>query len=498
LNRGFIQNNYNMKFDQTQTQKQILKFSPQQIQLLNLLQLNSLAIEQRIKDEIEENPALEEGAEEEKYEEDNSELEMDEITSDIDNDLYLEEFSSDNDVPYYKTLSSNSSKDEDEFQLTATQRTTFQDQLKEQIQSYTLDSPMKKLAHYVIDSLDEDGYLRTPVTDIANYYSFAEKTFIEEDEVINIIKLLQLCEPPGVAARNLKECLVLQLQRKKNQSEYTNKAITLLEDYFHEFSNKNYEKIIRETGIASHELQCILKLITHLNPKPIANPGREDVMAITIIPEFQVIENNGIFEVLLTNQQLPELRLSKNFMEMIEQIKEDSKSKNKIKNKAVVQFAKQKINSAKWFIDAIQQRQSSMLKTMKAIVHLQEEFFLTGDFKNLKPMILKDVAKLINMDISTVSRVTSSKYVQTSFGVYKLKEFFTSVLKKEDGEEISNKEIQEIITELVQIEDKKNPLTDLEISAQLKTKGYNTARRTVAKYREHIGIPIARMRKQLL
>jgi RNA polymerase sigma-54 factor len=487
-----------MKFDQTQTQRQILKFSPQQIQLLNLLQLNSLAIEQRIKDEIEENPALEEGAEEETKETELTEQESEEPAAETESEIDLDEFINDDDIPYYKTVSTNTTGEEDEFQLMATQTSTFQDQLKEQIQSFQLSGQHRKLANYIIDSLDEDGYLRSKISDLTNAYSFAEKSFVEEEDVINILKIIQQCDPPGVGARTLKECLILQLLRKSNQDECTKKAIRLLDNYFHEFSNKNYDKIIREAGICHDELQSILKLIIHLNPKPISNPGKEDVMAITIIPEFQVVENNGNLEVLLTNQQLPELRLSRNFMDMIEQIKEEQKSKQKVKDKAVIQFAKQKINSARWFIDAINQRQNSMFKTMKAIVKLQEEFFLTGDFKKLRPMILKDVAKMVNMDISTISRVTSTKYVQTPFGTFKLKEFFTSVLKKEDGEEISNKEIQEIITEFIRVEDKSHPLTDLEISAKLKTKGYNTARRTVAKYREHIGIPIARMRKQLI
>jgi RNA polymerase sigma-54 factor len=492
-----------MSLNQTQTQKQILKFSPQQIQLLNLLQLNSLAIEQKIKDEIEENPALEEGKDEEK-EEEKVEDKEEEFESDTDSDatdqeleFNFEDYLSEEEVPYYKTSSTNTAIDDDKFPMLITHRNTFQDQLKEQVQSFKLSDHNKKIANYIIDSLDEDGYLRTPVSELANYFSFAEKTFIEDDEVKNQLKIIQQCDPPGVGACSLQECLILQLQRKNKNDEISHKAINLLTSYFHEFSNKNYEKIIRDAPITSEQLQEVLKLIIHLNPKPVSSPGKEDVMAITIIPEFQVNETNGQFEVSLTNQQLPELRLNKSFVEMIEQIKDENKAKNKKKDKSVVQFARQKINSAMWFIDAIQQRQRSMIKTMEAIVRLQEEFFLTGDFKKLKPMILKDVAGIIKMDISTVSRVTSTKYVQTTFGIFRLKDFFTSTLKKDDGEEISNKQIQEIITELIQVEDKSCPLTDLEISNALKNKGYITARRTVAKYREHIGIPIARMRKQL-
>ncbi len=487
-----------MNLSQTQNQKQVLKYSPLQIQLLNLLQLNSLAIEQKIKDEIEENPALEEGKEEEREEESPDSTTEAEESEEKETDFDIEEYFEEDDIPYYKTQSSNMTKDDDVFPLMVTQRTTFQDQLKEQLQSFKLSERVRKIACYLIDSLDEDGYLRTPVSDLTNDFSFAENMFAEEEEVLEALKFVQKCDPPGVGARTLRESLLIQLQRKTLQDKVVQLATKLLTDYFHEFSNKNYEKIMRESSLSNHELQEALHVIVHLNPKPNSSTGREDVMANTIIPEFLVAENNGKFEISLNNQQIPELRLSKKFVEMIDQIKDENKSHNKKTDRSVIQFARQKINSAKWFIDAIQQRQSSMLRTMEAIVHIQREFFLTGDIKNLKPMILKDVAKLINMDISSVSRVTSTKYVQTTFGVFRLKDFFTSVIVKEDGEEISNKEIQEIISEFVGQEDKRSPLTDLEISTKLKTLGYNTARRTVAKYREHIGIPIARMRKVLM
>ena len=488
-----------MNQQQTQSQKQILKFSPLQIQLLNLLQLNSLAIEQRIKDEIEENPALEEGKEEKEEERDEDAQAEDDVStdSDNDNDFDLEEFLGEDYGPDYRTISSNNSKDDETYTMVMSQRITFQDQIKEQLQSFQLSDSERKIVNYLVDSLDEDGYLRTLVSEIVDDISFAESIFAEEEDVQRMIHTIQKCDPPGVGAQTLKECLLIQLRRRKNQDDMTRNAILLLTDYFQEFSNKNYEKIIRDSGMSHDELKNVLNLIVHLNPKPVAAPGREDVMKNIIIPEFQVVENDGTFDVLLTNQTLPELRMNRNFMEMVETIKEEKKVSGKKSTREALQFVKQKINSAKWFIDAIHQRQVTMLRTMETIVQLQKEFFSTGDFKNLKPMILKDVAECVDMDISTISRVTSTKYVQTAFGTFRIKDFFTSVLVKDDGEEVSNKEIQEIISELVQQEDKESPLTDLEISTKLRDQGYHTARRTVAKYREHIGIPIARLRKKL-
>ena len=420
-----------------------------------------------------------------------------EVTTDNDAEFDLEEFFGDDFAPDYKTMASNSSKDDEEYSMVVSQRVTYQDQIKEQLQSFQLSDREKKIAHYLVDSLDEDGYLRTPITQITDDFSFAENIFVEEPDMENILHYIQRCEPAGVGAQSLKDCLLIQLKTKNQQDEIVKNSIHLLTNYFQEFSNKNYEKIIRESGISHESLRHSLNLIIHLNPKPVAAPGREDVMKNIIIPEFQVFENEGTFEVFLTNQTLPELKLNRNFMKMVEQIKDEKKSTDKKTTKEALQFVKQKINSAKWFIDAIHQRQVTMLRTMETIVQFQKEFFSTGDFKKLKPMILKDVAEIVKMDISTISRVTSTKYVQTAFGTYRMKDFFTSVLVKEDGEEVSNKEIQEIISELIQQEDKESPLTDLEISNELKVQGYHTARRTVAKYREHIGIPIARMRKKL-
>jgi RNA polymerase sigma-54 factor len=270
-----------------------------------------------------------------------------------------------------------------------------------------------------------------------------------------------------------------------------------LRNFFQEFTNKNYDKIVREGNVSREELKEALNVIVHLNPKPAPSGGRDEELINTIIPEFQVTENNGKFDISLTNQRLPELKLNRKFMDMISQLKESTNAVNKKDQKGAIQFVRQKIHSARWFIDAIQQRQATMLKTMEAIVIFQNEFFITGDFKKIKPMILKDIAERVGMDISTISRVTSTKYVQTSFGVFRIKDFFTSVLLKEDGAEVSNKVIQEFIIDMVEKENKSNPMSDLEISNKLKQKGFTTARRTVAKYREHIGIPIARMRKQL-
>ena len=488
-----------MNQSQHQSQKQILKFSPLQIQLLNLLQLNSMAIEQRIKDEIEENPALEEGKEEAEPEEEipDSQTE-DEPEAKEEIDTVMEEFYAEEYVPDYKTQTSNSSEDDVLYALPAVQRNTFNDQLKEQLQSFSLNTRERKIAHYLVDSLSEDGYLRTPIGELVDDFCFAENMFVDESEMASVLHTLQKCEPAGVAAQSLKECLLLQLENKKDKDEVTHRAIYLLKNYFQEFTNKNYDKIIRDGNVTREELKEALNAIVHLNPKPGTFVSRDEAMINTIIPEFQVTESNGKFEVSLTNQRLPELKLNRKFVDMIDQLKDSTNPSNRKEQKGAIQFVKQKIHAARWFIDAIHQRQATMLKTMEAIVVFQNEFFSSGDFKKIKPMILKDIAERISMDISTVSRVTSMKYVQTSFGVFRIKDFFTSVLHKEDGAEVSNKLIQEIIMDLVEKEDKTKPMSDLEISKKLKESGFQTARRTVAKYREHIGIPIARMRKELV
>jgi RNA polymerase sigma-54 factor len=494
-----------MNHQQVQSQKQLLKFSPQQIQMLNLLQLNTIGIEQKIKDELEENPALEEGKEDDNNEndaDDNSEQRDDEVTAADDNDDFTyEDYLDEEYIPDYKTNANNLSAEDEVFTLVAVQRNTFQEQLKEQLQVFNLEPHEKKLVNYLVDSLDDDGYLRISLSKLADDLSFIENTFIEEEELLRALNFIQQCEPVGIGARTLKECLLLQLKRrKKTDDEHkTDSANYIVQHFFNELSNKNYDKIIRESGLDVEEIKNALKIITHLNPKPVSGSAFEDVSSNTIIPEFVVTKQEDKFEISLTNQNIPNLRLNKKYVDMIDvtmKPKEEKEKKEKSDRQAL-QFIRQKINAAKWFIEAIKQREQTMLKTMSAIVELQRDFFLTGDMKNLKPMILKDVAERIGMDISTASRVTSTKYVQTQYGTILLKDFFSTGMARQDGEEVSNKELQKLIAEMIVAENKLKPYTDFEIAEQLKQKGYLLARRTVAKYREKLNIPIARLRTEM-
>lgn len=490
-----------MKQHQIQTQKQLLKFSPQQIQMLNLLQLTTIGIEQKIKDELEENPLLEEGVEDdftEEQTEEDTELKEAETIDGFEDDFSIEDFLGEEYLPDYKTTINNTSRDEETIPFTAIQRNTFQEQLKEQLLIFELDGRNRKLIEYLVDSLDDDGYLRTPISKLTDDLSFLENDFIEESELSRLLQFIQLCDPAGIGAQSLKECLLLQLKRFKSTSQqYIKEAIYIVQHFFNELSNKNYDKIVRESGLTSDKLKSVLKVITHLNPKPVSGSAVEETGSMTIIPEFQVTKLEDDFEVSLTNQNVPALRINKEYVELIDGPKKNNTVVPKRKDKQAKQFIRQKLNAAKWFIDAIKQREQTMMKTMKAIVELQQEFFISGDMKRLKPMILKDVAEKIGMDISTVSRVTSTKYVQTQYGIFLLKDFFSTALPCQDGQEVSNKELQMLIAEMVDVENKTKPFTDIQITERLKSRGFLLARRTVAKYREKLHIPIARLRTEL-
>ncbi|SDL61914.1 RNA polymerase factor sigma-54 [Siphonobacter aquaeclarae] len=474
----------------TQTQKQTLKFSPLQIQMLNLLGLNTLELEQKIKDELEENPVLEEG---EEAPETGDETDADDFAGEG-NDLPTDDFRdwdefSDDDIPEYKTRSDNFPADEDYYTSPVVQVTTWRDDLKEQVGTLDLDERQRMIADFIVDSLDDDGFLKYDAYNIADDISFTNNLWVEEREIEEILPLIRALEPPGIAARDLQDCLLLQLERKP-QSPEIRLSTEVVRKHMHELAGRNYEKIMRVMNLDNEELKEVLSTIAHLNPKPVVG-GQSGGLVVNenILPEYFVTNDNGVFEVNLNGRDLPSIRLNKSVLEMAE-------SRDK-KDRATAQFVKSKLASAKWFIDALRQREQTMLSTMRAIIELQREYFLTGDVRQLKPMILKDIADRIGMDISTISRVTSGKYAQTPFGIIHLKDLFTEGVRNDEGEEVSNREIQQAIVEIIDQEDKKSPLTDQQIQEALTERGYPVARRTVAKYREQLNIPIAKIRREL-
>lgn len=474
------------------------KLSPQQIQLMKLIQLPTLAFEQKVKQEIEENPALEsesDSYDEESYadefsnEDDYDQQENERIETDIDVDAYL----SDDEIPAYRLQSNNYSTDDDEKSIPYASGTTFIQQLIQQLNTYRLNEEDYKIANFLIGSIDDSGYIRRSVEQMCDDMAFTQNIFCEPEKVEKILKLVQDLDPPGVGARSLQECLMIQLERKA-PTEAIELAIKILDRAFDAFTKKHFTKLLQRFDIDEEELKAALLEISKLNPKP--GGAQNSLRPVDqVIPDFSIRIEDGELQLTLNGRNAPQLNISQSYKDMMKGYQEaEVKSKQQ---KEAVQFIKQKLDAAKWFIDAIKQRQQTLYLTMNAIMEYQKAYFLTGDERNLRPMILKDIAEEINMDISTISRVANSKYVDTPYGTKLIKEFFSESIVNEEGEEISTIEIKKILEKVIQDENKNKPLTDDALAKILKEKGYPIARRTVAKYREQLDIPVARLRKEL-
>lgn len=487
----------------SQTQKMLQKLSPQQILLMKLLQVTTMELSSRIKEEIEENPALEEGKNND-YDDDMPSAEEDTTFNDEqDNEKEydpLEDFDDylnddDEDDAAYKLRTNNNSNDDEHYDSPISDEISFQESLLQQLGYRVLDDKMYKIGTYIIGNLDDSGYLSRPISGIVDDLLFTMNLSVDEKDVEKVLKIIQEFDPAGIGATNLQECLLIQLKRLQEddtEKDYSN-SIIIIEQYFNEFIKKHYDKILKKSGINEQDFKIALDEILKLNPKP-GDSGNATQHNNYIIPDFAIYNNDGELELTLNSRNAPELYVNKDYIKMLNDF---SKQENSRSNKEAITFVKQKIDSAKWFIDAIKQRQDTLYVTMKAIMDYQKEYFLTGDETKLKPMILKDISEKVGLDISTVSRVANSKYVQTAFGTFLLKSFFSEGLINEDGEEVSTREIKKILSDCVEQEDKSKPLTDDELTVILKQKGYNIARRTIAKYREQMGIPVARLRKVL-
>ncbi|WAC40342.1 RNA polymerase factor sigma-54 [Pedobacter sp. SL55] len=484
-------------------QKLLQKLSPQQIQFIKLLQVPTVALDTRIKEELEDNPALEDSSlislEEPKGEYDDLQDDRDDFDSERGEDTGMDEFNvddylQDDSSNDYSTSYSNGDDDEEKKETPIAIETTFFESLQQQLDLLPLSDEDFIVGRQIIGSLDDDGYLRRPITSMIDDLAFSQNVMVEEEDVLEMLKLIQSFDPPGIAARDLQECLSLQLKRKDAANPLIKKAIEIVENHLDEFTRKHYDKLERAVGLNSEELKDVVAEILRLNPKP-GDSNQVTTKQMQIIPDFHISNNDSVLVLTLNARNAPELRVSRSYMDMFDHY--DKASQKDKKMKEAVQFVKQKLDSAKWFIDAIKQRQQTLLKTMNAIMQYQYEYFLTGDERKLRPMILKDIADKIGMDISTVSRVANSKYVQTEFGTFLLKSFFSEAIQTESGEEVSNKEVKKILEDCIGKEDKRKPLADERLTEILKEHGYNIARRTVAKYREQMNIPVARLRKEL-
>ena len=476
------------------------KLSPQQIQVIRLLELPAIELEEKVKHELEENPALEEGKEmPDEFDQADGEIgeNSDSMTenNEGEDDLSLGDYLTEDDIPDYKLqeIRDKSTKKED---IPFSVSESLNEFLLQQLGFRNLPDKEMKIAEYIIGNIDDDGYLRRDLGAIADDLMFQAGLNISEKDVENILKMIQDFEPTGVGARTLQECLCIQLQ-KKEQTPETPIAIQIIQHYFEDFSRKHYEKILRGLDISEETLKKAIREITLLNPKPgNAWGGTMETAMSQIIPDFIVDSNNGEITLSMNNRGIPDLRINKEYQDMFQDYT-SNKANQTSERKNAIQFVKQKLDAAQWFIDAVKQRQETLMRTMEAIIQLQREFFLTGDEATLRPMILKDVAEKTGYDISTISRVSNSKYVQTNFGIYSLKYFFSESMQTDSGEEISTREVKKIMKEHIEAEDKRKPLTDEELASILKEKGYVIARRTVAKYREQLGIPVARLRKEI-
>jgi RNA polymerase sigma-54 factor len=519
---------------QGQFQKMLQKLSPQQIQLIKLLQVPTDSLEERIKEELEANPALEEGLtddgtdeeitdkqedaddthedEEEKTEPEESEADKEDIEEDtlkseepeaekeeedfsVDDEPDLNDYMDDDEVGDYKMRDENYPEQDDKRVLPVPVSRSYHEYLEEQLGMEEVDDITQALGEYVIGSIDDDGYLRRPLDAMVDDLAFSQNVMCTEKDLNEILKVIQQFDPPGTGARNLQECLLLQLERKENNPHIRTLAIKVITEHFDEFVKKHYEKLQKQMEVDDDLFKEVINAIIRLNPKPgSAYTGSGDLEKI-IIPDFYITNNDGELELSLNQMNVPELRISQAFRDMLRDYQKGQK-KDKQQREAVM-FIKQKIDSAKWFIDAIRQRQQTLLLTMNAIMEYQYDYLISGDETKLRPMILKDIAERTGLDISTVSRVANSKYVQTEWGTLKLKSFFSESLSTDSGEEVSTREVKKILIDLISVENKKKPLSDEKLTELLKEKGYNIARRTVAKYREQLEIPVARLRKEL-
>ena len=489
----------------TQTQKMLQKLSPQQILLMKLLQIPTMELSSRIKEEIEENPALEEKENEVVEDEIHNDEDNDfDDNQDYDNDDYdpLSDFDDymqddDDDDAAYKLRTNNYSPDDEHYEAPISNEESFQDILIQQLGYRNLDEKKYKIGTYIIGNLDDSGYLSRPISGIIDDLLFTQNLDVSEDEVTEVLHIIQDFDPAGVGATNLQECLLIQLRRLQDENDeddidYT-LPIIIIEQYFSEFTKKHYDKIVKKSGISERQFRAALKEILKLNPKPGGTVGGSQ-RSNYVIPDFTIYNNCGKLELTLNSRNAPELHVNKDYVEMLNNF---AKQKNNKSNKEAINFVKNKIESAKWFIEAVKQRHNTLYVTMEAIMNYQKEYFLTGDETKLKPMILKDISEKVGLDISTISRVANSKYVQTAYGTFSLKSFFSESLTNDDGEEVSTREIKKILMDCIEQEDKSKPLTDDVLTQILKEKGYNIARRTIAKYREQLDIPVARLRKEL-
>ncbi len=470
------------------------KLSPQQIQLMKLIQLSTQEFEQRLSREIEENPALDtnnnENLDSDNYDNNENDYEIDESNQD---EIDISDYLSDDDIPDYK-LKSNNYSEEAEKDIPFASGTSFNQFLKAQLHSFSLNTKDQQIAEFIIGSLDPFGYLRRDILDISDDLVFTLGIDASEIEIQKILDKIYLLDPPGIGAKDLKQCLLLQL-RRKNKGKTIDLAIKIIEDFFDLFSKKHFEKIKKKLNVSNDELRDVVSEIEKLNPKPGGAFNENTKINSSIVPDFTIKIIDGELKLELNSRNAPELYVSEEYKNMLSGY---SESKNKTKShKDAVMFIKQKLDSAKWFIDAIKQRNQTLIMTMSSIINFQRDYFLTGDESKIKPMILKDIAEKIDMDISTISRVANSKYVDTPYGTKLIKSFFSEGIKNSDGVEISTIEVKKTLEEIIDQEDKNSPHTDDQLTKLLNKKGYPIARRTVAKYREMIGAPVARLRKKL-
>ena len=482
-----------------QKQTQNFQLSPQQILLMKLLQVPTVALEQRVKQELEENPALEETADFEEEMTDNKEEEFENDLEDKDGDEFdLNDYIDDDEIPAYKLQANNYSRDDERKEIPYASGNTFHDHLMSQLGLRRLDENQMIIAKTIIGNLDESGYLQRDLSAMVDDLAFTQNITTTTNDIGEVLRVIQELDPVGVGAQNLRECLLIQLKRKQKEEPYCDLEIPILfiERYFNEFTKKHYDKILKKAKIDDEQLKCAIGEILKLNPKP-GNSMSETIKTNQYISsDFIITINDSHLELTLNSRNTPELRLSRTYTEMIADYAAN-KNKKSSQQKEAMLFVKRKIDSAKWFIDAIRQRQNTLFITMEAIMNYQKDYFLTGDETKLKPMILKDIAKIVNLDISTISRVANSKYVQTIYGTFLLKSFFSESMQTTTGEEVSTRQIKKILQDCIEAENKIKPLTDEQLTKILKEKDFNIARRTVAKYREQLNIPVARLRKEL-